>query len=312
MPSPEVLLFLSKGATLITQTPPGMTVNLQAVAGEEDQSSFAAVEALLKSVGYYFIAAWPGRTSMRDRAYRTCERLFDILLDATAPTIDVRVERHRVQTNGEEVKLYALLLVTKFTIVRLSGILISNGLEGTNVETFSSALRSQSSISSCFFFMEMPGTYAYKSPLRKVTSESIYSDAQYCGSFSFNHDRTFAVLKFMLIFDFVLRKVVQLRKRGIVCTKDRENPQPIGDIRICRCKKNYYLDSKLPLASSHFDSRSWSYSCSLEVTERVIRVRVRVIFPYHQSLQEGETFSEGENCHDLDSSEFPVSISRTL
>lgn len=114
---------------------------------------------------------------MRDRAYRTCERLFDILLDATAPTTDVIAERHTVQTNGEDVKFYALLPAPKSgaTSVKLPGILISKGLEGTNVETLSSALRSQSSISSCFFFMEMPGTYAYKKPMRKATSESIYS-----------------------------------------------------------------------------------------------------------------------------------------
>lgn len=58
--SPEVLLFLGKGASLITQTPRGMTVNVErmsAVVTAEDQGSFAAVKALLNSVGYYFIAA---------------------------------------------------------------------------------------------------------------------------------------------------------------------------------------------------------------------------------------------------------------
>ncbi|KAL2061374.1 hypothetical protein VTL71DRAFT_7647 [Oculimacula yallundae] len=180
-PSPAVLAFLSRGAAAITQTPPGVPIDagkLPKNVSDDERSSSVAVSALLKAVAYSFVAAWPGQTPQRMKAYYACEELFDIVLDAVAPTINLTVERHYVKTNGEEVKLYALLpdVSTAGDGTLVPGVLVANGLEGTNVETMATALRTQAIQSSAWFFMEMPGTYAYKQPMTKASSERIYGD----------------------------------------------------------------------------------------------------------------------------------------
>ncbi|KAF5614769.1 alpha beta hydrolase family domain protein [Fusarium tjaetaba] len=180
-PSPAVLTFLSQGAAAMTQTPPGTPISVDMLpqdASDEEKSSFMAVSALLKAVAYFFVAAWPGQTQARMNAYYACERLFDILLDAIAPTLNLTVERYFVQTNGEKVKVYALLPDTSSAGIGtlVPGVIVTNGLEGTNVETMATALRTQAVLSSAWFFMEMPGTYAYKQPMRSASSEQVYRD----------------------------------------------------------------------------------------------------------------------------------------
>lgn len=180
-PSPTVLAFLSQGAGAITRTPPGAPIDAGRIsqdASDEERSSSVAVSALLKAVTYFFVAAWPGQTPKRMKAYYACEELFDIVLDAVAPTINLTVERHHVKTSGEEVKVYALLpnASTAGNRTLVPGVLVTNGLEGTNVETMATALRTQAIQLSAWFFMEMPGTYAYKQPMTKASSERIYGD----------------------------------------------------------------------------------------------------------------------------------------
>lgn len=179
--SPALVEFLRRGAETVTKTPPGQPI-VAAWAPEEartpEKSSSVALAALLQAIAYYFAAAWPGRTPLRQKAYRTCERIFDLFLDVVAPTLDLKVERHFVKTSGEEVKVYALLPTNppQGAGVPLPGILVSNGLEGTNVETMTVAIRTQATVSNAWFVMEMPGTYAYAHPMSKASSEQIYSD----------------------------------------------------------------------------------------------------------------------------------------
>ncbi|KAK1989986.1 alpha/beta-hydrolase [Colletotrichum falcatum] len=180
-PSSAVLAFLSRGAAAITQTPPGVPIDpgrLHQDASGEERSSSVAASSLLKAVAYLFVAAWPGHTPKRMEAYRACGELFDIVLDAVTPTINLTVERHRVETNGEEVKVYALFpnASTAGDGASVPGVLVTNGLEGTNVESMATALRTQAVQLSASFFMEMPGTYAYKQPLTRASSERIYGD----------------------------------------------------------------------------------------------------------------------------------------
>ncbi|KAK2019562.1 alpha/beta-hydrolase [Colletotrichum eremochloae] len=180
-PSPDVFAFLSRGAAAITQTPPGVPIDagrLHQSTSEEERSSSVAVSSLLKAIAYLFVAAWPGHTPERMKAYCNCGDLFHILLDAVAPIINLTVERHQVKTNGEEVNVYALLpnASTAGNGTLVPGVLVTNGLEGTNVETMATALRTQAIQSSAWFFMEMPGTYAYKKPMTKASSERIYGD----------------------------------------------------------------------------------------------------------------------------------------
>ncbi|KAK2478786.1 hypothetical protein H9L39_08160, partial [Fusarium oxysporum f. sp. albedinis] len=138
------------------------------------KGSFIAVSALLKAIAYFFVAAWPGLTPAPLKAYRVCEALFDIILDAIAPTLSLNVEGHIVPVNGEDVKVYALLPTGTETTV--PGVLVTNGLEGTNVETMVTALRTKAVLSSAWFFMEMLGTYASKQPMTKSSSELIYGE----------------------------------------------------------------------------------------------------------------------------------------
>ncbi|KAF5979460.1 alpha beta hydrolase family domain-containing protein [Fusarium coicis] len=120
------------------------------------------------------LAAVTSLTLARLKAYHACEVLFDVLLDAIAPTLCLGVERHTVPINGESVKVYALLPTGSQTPV--PGVLVSNGLKGTNFETICTALRTKAILSSVWFFMETPGTYAYKQPMTKSSSELIYKE----------------------------------------------------------------------------------------------------------------------------------------
>ncbi|RKL22891.1 hypothetical protein BFJ70_g13086 [Fusarium oxysporum] len=173
-PSPAVLSFLRRGAVAMTRTPPGTPIDEDTFPQDGQKGSFIAVSALLKAIAYFFVAAWPGLTPVPLKTYRVCEALFDILLDAIAPTLSLNVERHIVPVNGEDVKVYALLPTGIETTV--PGVLVTNGLEGTNVETMVTALRTKAVLSSAWFFMEMPGTYASKQPMTKSSSELIYKE----------------------------------------------------------------------------------------------------------------------------------------
>ncbi|ENH68157.1 hypothetical protein FOC1_g10003787, partial [Fusarium oxysporum f. sp. cubense race 1] len=159
-PSPTMLSFLKRSTTAMTRIPPKNPIDEDIFPQDGQKGSFIAVSALLKANAYFFVAAWPGLTPAPLKAYRVCEALFDILLDAIAPTLSLNVERHIVPINGEDVKVYALLPTRSETTV--SGVLVTNGLEGTNVETMVTALRTKAVLSSAWFFMEMPGTYASK------------------------------------------------------------------------------------------------------------------------------------------------------
>ncbi|KAL5623769.1 hypothetical protein FOBRF1_003019 [Fusarium oxysporum] len=158
----------------MTRTPPRTPIDEDTFPQDGQKGSFIAVSALLKAIAYFFVAAWLGLTPAPLKAYRVCEALFDILLDAIAPTLSLNVERHIVPVNGEDVKVYALLPTGTETTV--PGVLVTNGLEGTNVETMVTVPRTKAVLSSAWFFMEVPGTYAYKQPMTKSSSEIIYKE----------------------------------------------------------------------------------------------------------------------------------------
>ncbi|KAJ0150254.1 Uncharacterized protein HZ326_7182 [Fusarium oxysporum f. sp. albedinis] len=170
----SVLPFLRRGAAAMTRTPLGTPIDEDTFPQDGQKGSFIAVSALLKAIAYFFVAAWPGLTPAPLKAYRVCEALFDIILDAIAPTLSLNVEGHIVPVNGEDVKVYALLPTGTETTV--PGVLVTNGLEGTNVETMVTALRTKAVLSSAWFFMEMLGTYASKQPMTKSSSELIYGE----------------------------------------------------------------------------------------------------------------------------------------
>lgn len=174
--------FLRRGAESVTKTTLGHAVDLKTLGTEataEVQSSLVAVDATLKAIVYFFLAAWPGKTPKRDAAYHMSARVFDILLDVVAPELNFEVERHLVSSGDETISIYALLpsaLIRK-TDQKIPAVLISNGLEGTNVETILSFLRSREQFTTALFFMEMPGTYNYDQPMEIHSAEQVYHDA---------------------------------------------------------------------------------------------------------------------------------------
>ncbi|OJJ68570.1 hypothetical protein ASPBRDRAFT_46780 [Aspergillus brasiliensis CBS 101740] len=172
--------LLRRGAAAMSLTPLGQPLNLDTLkngaAADDAQSSFAAVDAILKAIVYLFIAAWPGNTPKRDESYRMSARLFDILLDAVAPEIGFVIERHVIPSGDENISIYGLVPSASKPDQRIPAILVSNGLEGTNVETMLSFLRSQRTTDCAWFFMEMPGTYAYKNPMEPGDAEQAYRD----------------------------------------------------------------------------------------------------------------------------------------
>lgn len=182
-PPPEVCAYLGVGTVLLQSTPVGSQINMAELTDATPTSchgSLIAMEAALKATAYLFQASWPGRTPKRDEAYAMSTRLFDIILDACAPVLGIQVLRHVLKSHGEEIIMYGLIRrSTQPGVEALPSILVTNGLEGTNAESMLPFLRERDDRfyeGSCFF-MEMPGTYAYKAPMSLGVTERIYADA---------------------------------------------------------------------------------------------------------------------------------------
>ncbi|KIM94124.1 hypothetical protein OIDMADRAFT_60958 [Oidiodendron maius Zn] len=181
-PPSDLNCILSRGGAAITRTPFGRVIDLNELnhgITAEVESGLAAVDALLKAIVYLFVASWPGRSPKRDEAYYTSGRLFDVLLDAITPTMGLEVERHIVLSGDESISIYFLLPDASLRDADKPwpAILVSNGLEGTNLEAMLYFLYNMKHRSNfAWVFMEMPGTYAYKNPMKVGISEQVYSD----------------------------------------------------------------------------------------------------------------------------------------
>ncbi|KAM3469559.1 hypothetical protein MY8738_010069 [Beauveria namnaoensis] len=183
-PSPEVYAYLGCGAMLLRNVPIGSVANTEDLvrfAPAEQHGPIIALDAALKSMAYLFQASWPGGTPKRDAAYAMSTRLFDIILDACASPLDVRVLRHVLKSHDEQVMIYGLVSnspkAEQLTKAGLPAVLVTNGLEGTNAESMLPFLRSGRLDEAACFFMEMPGTYAYTAPMSLGVTRGIYADA---------------------------------------------------------------------------------------------------------------------------------------
>lgn len=179
---PDITTFSGRGYKVFTHTPIGSYTDVDELTkGEPTEvcSSIIGVSAALKACSYLFLAAWPGRTLKRTDAYHTLNKLFDLLLDSIAPRLNLVVERYTLKSQGEAITIYGLLPTSLIGAESrgMPAVLVSNGLEGTNVESIMPFLRSAHLDAAALFFMEMPGTYAYKNPMKAGVSEKIYSDA---------------------------------------------------------------------------------------------------------------------------------------
>lgn len=91
----------------------------------------ALLDAMVKTITYYQVGAFPGHTPARTQVYWHSRRLFDLLIDACAPALDVSVERVNVPIEGDSVQGYLILPPGPGPHPT---VLVTNGLEGTMQE----------------------------------------------------------------------------------------------------------------------------------------------------------------------------------
>lgn len=130
-----------------------------------------ALDSLIKAMTYEFIAAWPGWSPLRLRAYERSHVLGEILLTALAPAMGVTLERVEIPFgDGDRVRGY---LMVPSGAEKPPVVLVTNGVEGTLAEALLPLLKYRSE-GMAMFVMEMPGTYAYREPLSPA-AERVYT-----------------------------------------------------------------------------------------------------------------------------------------
>lgn len=149
--------------------------DVQRFCAEQPEAADAAMalDGLVKAMVYEFVAAWPGWSPHRLRAYERSHRLCEVLLIALAPAMGVTVES--VQIPISDVDSVRGFLVLPVGAVSTPTVLVTNGLEGTLAEVLI-PLVAQRHLGFGTLVMEMPGTYSYQEPL-SVASERAYTKA---------------------------------------------------------------------------------------------------------------------------------------
>lgn len=135
-------------------------------------TAFRALDAWVKAMTYYQVSAFPGHSEQRMQAYRRSRELFDVLIGAVAPLLNLTVEFVEIAVSGGETVAGYLVLPPgpgPHPVV-----LTTNGLEGTAQELAIPQLRYRDS-DMAMFLMEMPGSYAYTKPMGPE-SEAIYHE----------------------------------------------------------------------------------------------------------------------------------------
>jgi esterase FrsA len=132
--------------------------------GEEQQEK--GRDALIKSLTYYTVSAFPGDSPLRMDAYRKARELNERLV----PMLDDRMQKVTLQVAGEEVVGYERFPEGDG---KCPMVIVTNGLEGT-VQEIALPLLAYRDADIGVFLMEMPGTYSYKNPM-SGDSEGIYN-----------------------------------------------------------------------------------------------------------------------------------------
>jgi esterase FrsA len=164
--APAVSILADRGAGADPAAP-------QRFAADHPEAADAAIalDGLIKALVYEFLAAWPGWSPRRLRAYERSHHLCEVLLTALAPAMGVTVETVRIPVGGTDVVRGFLMLPLDAAAVPT--VLVTNGLEGTLAEVLLPLLAYRGTGMGTFV-MEMPGTYAYREPM-STASDATYS-----------------------------------------------------------------------------------------------------------------------------------------
>lgn len=137
-----------------------------------DEGTYQAISALrclVKAITYFQVSAFPGNSLVRMEAYAQSRKIFHHVTQILAPIIGLTIEQLDMTIAGEVVKGY---LATPAGTAACPLAIVTNGLEGTVQELAIPLLKYHDS-GLAVFFMEMPGTYAYRERMSPA-SEAIY------------------------------------------------------------------------------------------------------------------------------------------
>lgn len=130
-----------------------------------------ALDSIIKAMVYEFVAAWPGWSPLRLRAYERSHALGEILLTVLAPAMGVTIERVEIPI-GDDDRVRGYLMIPSGA-EKPPVLLLTNGVEGTLAEVMLPLLKYRSE-GMAMFVMEMPGTYSYREPL-SPDAERVYT-----------------------------------------------------------------------------------------------------------------------------------------
>lgn len=138
----------------------------------ESADAAEALDALIKTLVYEFVAAWPGFSPHRLRAYKRMNRLTEVLTLALAPAMGCTVDVVQIPSgSGDVVRGYLML---PKGAAHVPTVLVTNGLEGSIAEVLFPMLAQQDGRLG-LFVMEMPGTYGYTERLTVAGGQSAYT-----------------------------------------------------------------------------------------------------------------------------------------
>ncbi|MFI7000849.1 alpha/beta hydrolase family protein [Nocardia sp. NPDC050175] len=146
--------------------------------GAAERARVVAMDELVKAIVYHLVAAWPGATPARLRAYHASRRLFEMLLTALGPQLDVEVGAVEIPAGSEIVRA-----VTVFPkgARRCPVVLVTNGLDGT-VQELVLPLLTYRNTGLGMLIMEMPGSYTAARPMSAASEEIYRSVLDYLGA----------------------------------------------------------------------------------------------------------------------------------
>ncbi|MBF6542057.1 alpha/beta hydrolase family protein [Nocardia brasiliensis] len=125
-----------------------------------DAARITVSDSLLQAIAYQIVAAWPGGTPARLRAYRRARLLSELLLTALGPALGLDIAVVEISAGHEIVR--AVTIFPRGTR-RCPVLLVTNGLDGTVAELALPLLKYRNT-GLGLLIMELPGSQAVARP----------------------------------------------------------------------------------------------------------------------------------------------------